>query len=82
MGEDTAMDRTPADVLRETIRARGLTAYAVAKLAGLPRPDPVQRFLSGERSLHLDTFCALCRALDLELVEAKRPRSRSRGAAS
>lgn len=82
MGEDIAMTGTPADVLRATIRARGLTAYAVAKLAGLPRPDPVQRFLSGERSLHLDTFCALCKALDLELVAAKRPRSRSRSASS
>lgn len=67
----------PGDVLKATIEARGLTAYRVAKMAGLTRADPVQRFLSGERGLTLDTFNRLCQALDLRLVEVKRSRSSS-----
>jgi plasmid maintenance system antidote protein VapI len=70
------MAGTPSEVLREVIRARGLTAYALAKLAGLPRADPVQRFMNEERGLNLDTFDRLAAALGLHLVEGKRSRSK------
>lgn len=68
---------TPSEVLRETIRQRGLTAYRLSKQTGVS-VDAIQRFINGERGLRLDTFDALCAALGLELSEP-RPRQR-RGA--
>jgi DNA-binding phage protein len=64
-----AQASTPSEVLRAVIEERGLTAYAVAKLAGLPRPDSIQRFLNHERDLRLVTFDAVAAALGLRLVE-------------
>jgi len=61
---------SPSETLRRIIKARGLTAYAVAKLAGVARPDPVQRFLKNERTLRLDTFDKIAAGLGLRLVEA------------
>jgi transcriptional regulator with XRE-family HTH domain len=55
--------------LRETIRERGLTAYAVARDAGADARG-VQRFLDGERGLTLDTADRIAAALGLRLVEA------------
>ena len=55
---------TISQALRDTIRQRGLTAYAVAKRAGVS-VDAVQRFLNGQRGLTLATADKLAVALCL-----------------
>jgi transcriptional regulator with XRE-family HTH domain len=67
--------------LREVIDSRGLTAYAVAKSAGVD-PGVVQRFLTGRRDVMLGTADRIAAALGLRLVEpARRPRAGVRPAA-
>ncbi len=61
---------TASDTLKEIIRARGLTAYALSKMSGAS-VDPIQRFLNGERGLTTATFDKLADALGLDLVERK-----------
>jgi DNA-binding phage protein len=58
-----------AGQLRHTITTRRLTAYAVAKAAGVDI-RVVQRFLDAERDLRLATADKIARALGLRLVEA------------
>lgn len=60
------------DQVREIIRARGLTAYGLARDIGTA-PSVLSRFLSGQRGLSLETFDRLAQALDLRLVAAPRP---------
>ena len=43
-----------SDAIRGVIIDRGLSAYAVAKKSGVS-PVVIQRFISGERGLSLDT---------------------------
>ena len=63
--------------LREIIEARGLTAYAVARLAGVD-PGVVSRFLTGARDIRMETADKLASALGLRLVEvARRGRGRA-----
>ena len=57
--------------LREVVAARGLTAYALGRDAGVD-PAVVQRFLSGERDVRLETADRLAAALGLRLVETAR----------
>jgi transcriptional regulator with XRE-family HTH domain len=57
--------------LRELIEARGLSAYALAKLAGVDRAV-ILRFLAGERDIQLATAGRLAAALGLRLVEVGR----------
>jgi transcriptional regulator with XRE-family HTH domain len=52
--------------LRDTIRDRGLTAYAAAKRSGAS-VDTVQRFLNKKRGLNLATVDKLAGALELTL---------------
>lgn len=52
--------------LRETIRKKGLTAYAAAKQSGVS-VDAVQRFLKEERGLTLETVDKLADSLGLTL---------------
>jgi transcriptional regulator with XRE-family HTH domain len=59
---------TISEQLREVIRRRGLTAYKVAKDAGLSH-TVVQRFLDGERGLKLDSADKLAQTLRLRLTE-------------
>jgi DNA-binding phage protein len=54
--------------LRHVIAARRLTAYAVARDAGVD-VRLVQRFLDGERDIKLATADKIARALGLRLVE-------------
>lgn len=58
--------------LRAAREARGLTWYAVAKLAGIPNPNTVRDIEYG-RDAQLSNVEAVARALGLrlELVEAK-----------
>lgn len=66
------------DQLRAIIRARGLTAYELARAIDTA-PSVISRFLAGERGLTLDTFDRLAEALHLRLIETSRPSPRSTG---
>jgi plasmid maintenance system antidote protein VapI len=67
MSKKSRASKTPISrVLRNTIRERGLTAYAAAKQSGVS-VDAVQRFLNHERGLTLATVDKLTSALDLTL---------------
>jgi transcriptional regulator with XRE-family HTH domain len=57
--------------LKDIIESRGLTAYAVGRSAGVD-PGVVQRFLSGERDIRLETADRIGAALGLRLVELGR----------
>ncbi|MGA2706428.1 MAG: helix-turn-helix transcriptional regulator [Isosphaeraceae bacterium] len=61
-------DLTMSEQLRHAIRRRGLTAYKVAKDAGVSHTI-VQRFLDGDRGLKLDSADKIARALRLRLME-------------
>jgi transcriptional regulator with XRE-family HTH domain len=63
------------DQLRQVIAARSLTAYSVARSAGIS-PSVVSRFLSRERGLTLETFDSICGALGLRLIEGGKGRGR------
>lgn len=65
--------------LREIIRGRGLTAYAVARDAGID-PGMVQRFLNGQRDLRLESAAKICTTLGLRVVEGGRGRGKPRAA--
>jgi transcriptional regulator with XRE-family HTH domain len=54
--------------LRDTIKARGLTAYAAAKQAGVS-VDAVQRFLNDKRGLNIETVDKIAESLDLTLCD-------------
>jgi plasmid maintenance system antidote protein VapI len=66
--ENAAPDKPISRALRETIRKRGLTAYATAKQAGVS-VDAVQRFINDQRGLNLETVDKLANSLDLKLCE-------------
>jgi transcriptional regulator with XRE-family HTH domain len=57
--------------LREIIEARGLTAYAAARMAEVD-PGVVSRFMTGERDIRMGTADRLAAALGLRLVELAR----------
>jgi transcriptional regulator with XRE-family HTH domain len=66
--------------LREVIDARGLSAYAVGRDAGVDAAV-VSRFLREERGITLETADKIALALGLRLVEtAARPKGRGRKA--
>jgi transcriptional regulator with XRE-family HTH domain len=67
---------TVSQQLRDVIRHRGLTAYALARDAGID-PGMVSRFLTGERSLRLDSVDRIAAALGLRLVEVGRAKGRA-----
>jgi transcriptional regulator with XRE-family HTH domain len=54
--------------IRAAIVARGLSAYQLAKMAGV-NATVAGRFMSGARDIRLETADRLCRALRLRLVE-------------
>jgi DNA-binding phage protein len=55
------------NAIKATIRERGLSTYALGKLAGVS-PGIISRWLNGERSPSLKTLERLTAALDLVLV--------------
>jgi hypothetical protein len=65
-----------ADQLRQAIRESGLTHYRIAKEAGIPKPDPIARFVSGERDLRLESAAKIARALGLELRPISKPKGK------
>ncbi len=54
------------DQLRRAIQGSGLTHYRIAKDAGI-RPDILDRLVSGERDVRLETAAKVARVLKLEL---------------
>jgi hypothetical protein len=46
---------TLEDIIRDRIAEKGLTSYAVAKLAGV-NPFQIERFMRGERGLFWCTY--------------------------
>lgn len=58
--------KTIADQLKAAIRDSGLTRYRIAKDAGIKQAI-IDRFVSGKRSMTMDTAAKICEALNLEL---------------
>ena len=70
-----APKQTLATQLRSAIVDRDITHYQLGKDAGLS-PAVIDRFISGERDVMLETAARLASALGLRLVETeKRKRS-------
>lgn len=69
MPEDpiTRMPRKVSETLRAAIRARGLSAYMLSRMAGVGA-DPIQRFVNGERGLNSATLDRICATLGLTLA--------------
>ena len=61
--------------LREIIDSRGLTAYAVARLADID-PGIVARWMNGVRSMSFESAERIAFALNLRLVETLRGRAK------
>ena len=65
---------TMTQTLRKSVRASGLSLYAIAASSGLKRPS-LSRFTAGTQSLRLDFADKLAAFFDLELKPAaRRPR--------
>jgi DNA-binding Xre family transcriptional regulator len=60
-----------ADQLRAAIEASELSDYELARRAGVAQ-SALSRFMTGERSLSLETFEKVCVALELEVVLKRR----------
>jgi transcriptional regulator with XRE-family HTH domain len=52
--------------LKDAIKASGLTHYALAKVTGVTAGQ-LDRFMSGERDLRLNSAAAIAAALGMEL---------------
>lgn len=61
---------TVSETLRKAIMESGLTHYRIGKQTGIA-PPVLDRFVSGERSLRLDTVDKIAEALRLELTKQK-----------
>jgi transcriptional regulator with XRE-family HTH domain len=58
------------DQLRRAMRESGETEYAIAKASGVSQ-SVVNRFLSSERGISLETAAKLCEYLKLDLVRRR-----------
>jgi transcriptional regulator with XRE-family HTH domain len=58
------------DQLRRAMRESGETEYAIAK-ASVVSQSVVNRFVSGERGISLETAAKLCEYLEIELVRRR-----------
>lgn len=63
-----------SEQLKAEIRDSGLSHYRIAMDAGI-RPEQIDRFMSGERDLRLESASKLAAVLGLEL----KPKRRKRG---
>ena len=69
--QPTVNPATLTDQVRSIITARGLSAHAVAKSAGV-HPEGVYRFMADKRGVHSDTLNKICDALGLVVTESRR----------
>jgi transcriptional regulator with XRE-family HTH domain len=60
------MAKSIVDQLRRAIKGSGQTEYAIAKGSGVSQ-SIVNRFVSGERGISLETAAKLCAYLKLDL---------------
>lgn len=60
---------TPSEVLKKAIKDSEHSIYRIAKDAGIGYSS-MHRFAHGERSVSLEAFDRLCRALGLELKQS------------
>lgn len=60
------MAKSIVDQLRRAIKDSGQTEYAIAKESGVSQ-SIVNRFVSGERGISLETAAKLCAYLKLDL---------------
>ena len=58
------------DQLRKAIKESGLTQYRIAKDSGVPQPV-VNRFVTGERGLTLESAAKLCLLFRLRLARSR-----------
>jgi transcriptional regulator with XRE-family HTH domain len=58
------------DQLRRAMRDSGESEYAIAKASGVSQ-SVVNRFVSGERGISLETAARLCEYLNLHLVSRR-----------
>ena len=56
-----------SEVIRQAIRERGLSQREIARVTGVAQPI-ISRFMSGERTLRMDTASVLIHYLGLELA--------------
>jgi transcriptional regulator with XRE-family HTH domain len=68
MSNQEKQPETISDQLRAIIKARGLTAYALAKLSGV-NTGVIQRFINEERDIRLASVDKLATALGLRLCQ-------------
>jgi ribosome-binding protein aMBF1 (putative translation factor) len=59
-----------SEVIRQAIRECGLSQREIARVTGIAQPI-ISRFMSGERTLRMDTASVLIHYLDLELAAKK-----------
>jgi plasmid maintenance system antidote protein VapI len=62
--------KTIIDQLRKAIRDSGETNYAIAKGSGVSQ-SIIDRFVSGERGISLETASKLCEYLKLDLARRR-----------
>ena len=67
INKDRLLSTKPSQQIRLLIQASALTPYRIAKLAGI-RGSLLSVFLSGERTITLDTLDALAPVLGLEVT--------------
>lgn len=63
--------------LRDIIRGWGLSAYALGRMAGVD-PGVIQRFLTSQRDIRLETADRIAHALGLRLAELGTRRGKSK----
>lgn len=77
MGYDCGMNTTTlADALKSAARESGLTSYALGKSAGV-HPTQIDRWLSGERSVSLDTASKIAGVLGVQVSVPKNKSKKS-----
>lgn len=64
----TKLDPTLAETIRKKIQVSELSQYKIAKESGVDS-GTLSRFVSGERSISIETADKLCRVLGLKLVD-------------
>lgn len=52
-------------IVKNELDRRKMSVYRLAKEVGYARPDPIYRWLSGQRGLRLDRLEAILRILNL-----------------
>jgi plasmid maintenance system antidote protein VapI len=68
MSKKNPVDPTIAETILKKIETSGVSQYRLAKESGVSTPV-ISRFVSGQRTLTIETADKLCRVLGLKLVD-------------